>query len=105
MWSEPPRTRTPAHTQNEEYGPVAIQNPSYKNENLQEFQEVHEQIQAYFSSTSEILDQTFNKELDRMAKDAYSETLRYTAHLQSIFDVSEEKLQISQGHDMLDGSD
>ena len=27
MWSEPPSTRTPAHTQNEEYCPVAIHNP------------------------------------------------------------------------------
>ena len=27
MWSEPPSTRTPAHTQNEKYGPVATQNP------------------------------------------------------------------------------
>ena len=26
-WSEPPSTRTPAHTQNEKYGPVALQNP------------------------------------------------------------------------------
>ena len=26
MWSEPQSTRTPAHTQNEEYGPVAIHN-------------------------------------------------------------------------------
>ena len=40
-----------------------------------------------------------------MAKDAYSETLRYIANLQSIFDISEEKLHISQDHDMLDGSD
>ena len=44
-------------------------------------------------------------ELDRMAKDAYSETLRYIANLQSIFDVSEEKLQISQDRGVLDGSD
>ena len=27
MWPEPPSTRTPAHTQNEEYGLVVIQNP------------------------------------------------------------------------------
>ena len=27
MWSEPPSTRPPAHTQNEEYGPVAIPTP------------------------------------------------------------------------------
>ena len=27
MWSKPPSTRTPAHTLNEEYCPVAIQNP------------------------------------------------------------------------------
>ena len=26
MWSEPPSKRTPAHPQNEEYGPVAMQN-------------------------------------------------------------------------------
>ena len=56
-------------------------------------------------TTSEIVDQTFKQELDRMAKDAYSETLRYIANLQSIFDISEDKLQISQDHDMLDGSD
>ena len=40
-----------------------------------------------------------------MAKDPFSETLRYIANLQSISDTSEEKLQIPQDHDMLDGSD
>ena len=40
-----------------------------------------------------------------MAKDAYRETLHYIANLQSIFDFLEEELQISQDHDMLDGSD
>ena len=40
-----------------------------------------------------------------MAKDADRETQRYIANLQSIFDFLEEKLQISQDHDMLDGSD
>ena len=80
-------------------------NLKLQNENIQEYKELHEQIQAYFSSTSEILDQTFRQELDRVAKDAYSETLRYIAKLQSIFDLPEEKLQISQDHDMLDGSD
>ena len=80
-------------------------NLKLQNENIKEYKELHEQIQAYFSSTSEILDQTFKQELDRLAKDAYSETLRYMANLQSIFDLSEEKLQISQDHDMLDGSD
>ena len=40
-----------------------------------------------------------------MAKNACRETQRYMANLQSIFDFSEEKLQISQDHDMLDGSD
>ena len=40
-----------------------------------------------------------------MAEDAYRKTHRYVAKLQSIFDISEEKLQISQDHDMLDGSD
>ena len=40
-----------------------------------------------------------------MAKDAYRETLRCISHLQSIFDFLEEKLQISQDHDMLDGRD
>ena len=80
-------------------------NLKLQNENIQEHKELHEPIQAYFSSASEILDQTFKQELDRMAKDAKSETLRYMANLQSIFDISGEKLQISQDHDMLDGSD
>ena len=80
-------------------------NLKLRNENIQEYKELHEQIQPYFSSTSEILDQTFKQELDRMAEDAYSETLRYKDNLQSIFDKSEEKLQVSQDHDMLDGSD
>ena len=40
-----------------------------------------------------------------MAKDANRETQRYIANWQSIFDFPEEKLQISQYHDMLDGSD
>ena len=80
-------------------------NLKLQNENLQEYKELLEQIQAYFSSTSEIVDQKFKQELDRMAKDAYSETLRYVANLQPIFDFPEEKLQISQDHDMLDGSD
>ena len=40
-----------------------------------------------------------------MAKNAYRETQRYIANLQSIFDFPEEKVQISQDHDMLDGSD
>ena len=79
-------------------------NLKLQNENTQEYKELHEQIQA-FSSTSEILDQTFKQELDRMAKDAYSETPRYVAILQSIFDFLEQKLQISQDHDVLDESD
>ena len=40
-----------------------------------------------------------------MAKDAYRETQRYIANVQSIFEFLEGKLQISQDHDMLDGSD
>ena len=48
-------------------------NLKLQNENIQEYKELHEQIQAYFSSLSEILDQTFKQELDRMAKDAKSE--------------------------------
>ena len=70
-------------------------NLKLRNENLQEYKELHEQIQAHFSSTLEILDQKFKQELDRMAKDAYREPQRYTANLQSIFDFPEEKLQIS----------
>ena len=46
--------------------------------------------QAYFSSASEIFDQTFKQELGRIAKDAYNETLLYIATLQSIFDFPEE---------------
>ena len=80
-------------------------NLKLQNENIQEYKEFHEQIQAYFSSTLEIWDQTFKQELDHVAKDAHSETLRYIATLQSIFDISEEKLRISQDHDMLDGSE
>ena len=74
-------------------------------ENIQEYKELYEQIQAYFSSTMEILDPNFKQELDRMAKDAHRETQRYVAILQSIFDFPEEKLQIFQDHDMLGGSD
>ena len=40
-----------------------------------------------------------------MAKDTYRETQLYITNLQSIFDFPEEKLQISQVHDMLEGSD
>ena len=65
-------------------------------ENISECNELHEQIQAYFSSTLEIVDQKFKQELNRMAKDAYRETQRYIANLQSIFDFLEEKLQISR---------
>ena len=80
-------------------------NLKLRNEGIQECKESHEQIQSYFSSTLEILDQKFKQELDRMAEDAYRETQCYTANLQSIFDFLEEKLQISQDHDTLDGSD
>ena len=80
-------------------------NLKLQNESNHEYKELHEQIQAYSSSTLESLDQKFRQELNRMAKDAYSETLRYIANLQSIFDFPEEKLQISQDHDRLDGSD
>ena len=80
-------------------------NLKLRNESIQEYKELREQIQAYYSSTLEILDQKFKQGLDRMAKDAYRETQRYIANLQSIFDLLEEKLQISQDHDMLDGSD
>ena len=89
-------------------GQVAYQeddNFKLQNENIPEYKELHEQIQAYFSSISEIFDQKFKQELDRMAEDAYSETLRHIANWQSIFDFPEEKLPISQDHDMLDGSD
>ena len=75
------------------------------NEGIREYKELHEQIQAYFSTTLEILDQKFKQELARTAKDAHRETQRYIANLQSIFDFSEEKNVISQDHDMLDGSD
>ena len=57
------------------------------------------------SSTLEILDQKFKQELDRVAKDANRETQRCIANLQSIFDFPEDKLHVSQVHDMLDGSD
>ena len=67
-------------------------NLKLQNENIQEYKELHEQIQAYFSSTSEILDQKFKQELNRMAKDASRQTHRDIANLQSIFDISEEKL-------------
>ena len=80
-------------------------NLKFQNENIQEYKELHEEIQEYFSSTSEILDQTFKQELDRITTDAYRETQRYVANLQSIFDFPDEKLQIAQDHDMLDGSD
>ena len=73
-------------------GQVADQeddNLKLQNENIQENKELNEQIQAYFSSTLEILDQKFKQEVDRMAKDAYRETQRYVANLQSIFDFSE----------------
>ena len=61
-------------------------NLKLQKESIQEYKELHEQIQAYFSSTLKILDQKFKQELDRMAKDAYRETLCYVANLQSIFD-------------------
>ena len=76
-----------------------------RNESIQEYKELHEQIQAYFSSALEILDQKFKQELDRMAKDACRKTHRYIANLQSTFDFLQEKLQIPEDHDMLDGSD
>ena len=53
---------------------------------------LHDQIQAYFSSTLGILDQKFKKGLDRMAMDAYSETLRYMVNLQALFDIPERKV-------------
>ena len=80
-------------------------NLKLRNESVQEYKELHEQIQAYFSSTPETMDQKFKQELNRMAKDAHRETQRYVANLQSIFGFPEEKVQISQDHDMLDGSD
>ena len=55
-------------------------NLKLQNENIKEYQELHEQIQAYLSSKLEILDQKFKQELDRMAKDAYRETQRYAAN-------------------------
>ena len=61
-------------------------NLKLRNENTQEYKELHEQIQAYFSTTLEILDQKFKQELNRMAKDAYRETQRYLANLQSTFE-------------------
>ena len=80
-------------------------NLKLRNENIQEYKELHEQIQADFSTTLEILDQTFNQEVHRVAEDAYREKQRYQANLQSIFDFTEEKLQISQDYYMQDGSD
>ena len=80
-------------------------NLKLRNERIQEHKELPEQTQAYFSSTLEILDQKFRQELDRTAKDADRETQLYKANLQSISDFPEETLQISQDHDMLDGSD
>ena len=77
-------------------------NLKLQNENIPEYKKLHEQIQAYFSSTLDTLDQKFKQELDRMAKDAYSETQRYVANLQSIFEFPKE---VTQDHDMLDGSD
>ena len=65
--------------------------------------ELHEQ--SILLICLEILDQKFKQELDRTAEDAHRETRRYIANLQSTLDFLEEKLQISQDHDMLDGSD
>ena len=47
----------------------------------------------------------FKQELDSMAEDAFRKTPRYIANLQSIFDFPDEKFQISQDHNVLDGSD
>ena len=58
-------------------------NVKLRNESFLEYMEPREQIQAYYSSTLEILDQKFKQGLDRMAKDAYRETQRYIANLQS----------------------
>ena len=81
-------------------------NLKVRNESIQECKELREPIQPYFSSALlEILDQKFKQELDRVAKDAHRDTQRYIANLQSIFDFPEEKLQISQDHDMRDRSD
>ena len=64
-------------------------NLKLRNESIQEYKELHELIQAYFSSTLEILDQKFKQELVRIAKVTYRETQRYRANLQSIFDFLE----------------
>ena len=48
---------------------------------------------------------SLKQELDHMAEDVYRETQRYIANLQLVFDFLEEKLNISQDHNMLEGSD
>ena len=56
-------------------------NLKLQNENIPECKKLHEQIQAYFSSTLDTLDQKFKQELDRMAKDAYRENTALRSQL------------------------
>ena len=57
MWSEPPSNKSPVHPQNEEYSPVAIQNPltSYERKQLDNF-DYSETYTAIFQNESVDID-------------------------------------------------
>ena len=81
-------------------------NLKLQNENIKEYQELHEQIQADFSSTLEILDQKFKQELDRMAEGRIQRNPALRSQFCNLSLIFLKKsYSSSQDHDMLDGSD
>ena len=81
MWSEPPSNKSPVHPQNEEYGPVAIQNPltSYERKQLDNF-DYSETYTAIFQNESVDIDTEPSYSCDAELDDELIAEKRYLHH-------------------------
>ena len=81
-------------------------NLKLQNKNIPEYKELHEQIQAYFFYLQwRFWIRSSSRNWIVWRRTHTEKTHRCIDNLQSIFEFPEEKIQTSQDHDMLDGSD
>ena len=97
MWSEPPSARTPAHTQDEEYGPVAIQIPltGYEPKQLDNF-DYSETYTAIFQNESVDMDTEPSYSFDAGITTVLLRSGEDTANLRQTYHSHEESLLPAQ---------
>ena len=102
-----------AHENDAKHGDVNSRQVAYQeddnlklhNENIQEYKELYTNRPKHtFHLHWRFWIRSSSKNCIVWLRTHTEKTHRYIANLQSIFDISEEKVQFSQDHDMLDGS-